>query len=168
MLRHKLARSQVPIFFLLAYAITWSAQIPAYIYAHNHGHSLTNEQNLLHVINLFRGDLDPGLTPYLLLAIFSFGPALAGIIVTGTFHGKAGLRDLWARLTRVRVGVRWMLVVLLLPLSLALVTLALTFLASGLRVIDFTLLEQHRPVLPRAVRGVPRQRDLRPPSCPGR
>ena len=78
LLRRRLARFQLPIFFLLAYAITWSAQIPAYIYAHNSGYTLTNEQNLLHVINLFRDDLDPGLTPYLLIAIFSFGPALAG------------------------------------------------------------------------------------------
>jgi hypothetical protein len=48
---------------VLAYAITWSAQVPAYLYAHEHGHQLTNEQNLLHLVNLFRGELDPGLAP---------------------------------------------------------------------------------------------------------
>jgi uncharacterized protein len=53
-----LARFQLPIFFVLAYAITWSAQVPAYIYAHNHGHQLTNEQNLLHLLNLSRGELE--------------------------------------------------------------------------------------------------------------
>jgi uncharacterized protein len=146
-LRRKLARFQVPIFFLLAYAITWSAQIPAYTYAHNHGYTLTNEQNLLHLINLFRGELDPGLTPYLLIAIFAFGPTLAGIIVTGVFHSKEGLRDLWHRLTRVGVAGRWILIVLLLPLALALVTLAVTFLAGGLRPINFVLLAP-LPLLP--------------------
>jgi membrane protease YdiL (CAAX protease family) len=133
-LRQKLARFQLPIFFLLAYAITWSAQIPAYSYAHNNGYTLTNEQNLLHLLNLFRGDLDPGLTPFLLIAIFAFGPTLAGILVTGVFQGREGLRDLWRRMTRVRVGGRWILIVLLLPLALALLTLAVTFLAGGLRI----------------------------------
>jgi hypothetical protein len=136
----RLARFQLPIFFALAYAITWSAQVPAYIYAHNHGHQLTNEQNLLHLANLFRGDLDPGLTPYLLIAIFAFGPTLAGIIVTGIFHGRSGLRDLWRRTTRVNIGPRWMLIILLLPLALAAVTLALTFLVGGLQPIDFAFL----------------------------
>jgi hypothetical protein len=102
----RLARLQVPIFFLLAYAITWSTQVPAYVYAHNHGHSLTNEQNLLHLVRLVRGDLDPGFTPYLLLAICAFGPTVAGVVVTALFHGKAGLLDLWRRVTRVRVARR--------------------------------------------------------------
>lgn len=140
MVRHKLARFQVPIFFLLAYVITWSAQIPAYTYAYEHGYTLTNEQNLLHLLNLFRGDLDPGLTPSLLIAIFAFGPTVAGIIVTGLFHGKSGLQDLWRRLTLVRVGGRWMMIVLLLPLALAAVALAVTFLAGGLRPINFAFL----------------------------
>jgi membrane protease YdiL (CAAX protease family) len=140
MLRQKLARFQLPIFFLLAYAITWSAQIPAYIYAHNNGYTLTNEQNTLHLINLVRGDLDPGLTPYLLAAIFAFGPTLAGVLVTGIFYGRVGLRDLWSRVTRVRVDGRWILIVLLLPVALGLVTLAVTFLAGGLRPINFVFL----------------------------
>ena len=140
MLRQQLARFQVPIFFVLAYAITWSAQIPAYIYAHNHGYTLTNEQNLLHLVNLFRGALDPGLTPYLLIAILAFGPTVAGILVTGLFHGREGLRDLLRRVTLVRVGGRWMLIVLLLPLALALVTLTVVFLAGGLRPINFVFL----------------------------
>ena len=140
MLRQKLARFQLPIFFLLAYVITWSAQIPAYLYAHNHGYTLTNEQNTLHLINLFRGELDPGLTPYLLIAIFAFGPSVAGVVVTGIFYGRAGLRDLWSRVTRARVDSRWILIVLLLPVALALITLAVTFLAGGLQPINFVFL----------------------------
>lgn len=136
----QLARWQLPIFFTLAYAITWSAQIPAYIYAHNHGHQLTNEQNVLHLLQLFRGQLDPGLTPYLLVAIFAFGPTLAGIIVTGVFHGRSGLLDLWRRVTRLRVGPRWAVVVLLLPLAFALVSLALTFLAGAFRPLNLVLI----------------------------
>jgi uncharacterized protein len=34
MISPRLTRWQLPIFFLLAFAITWSAQIPAYTYAH--------------------------------------------------------------------------------------------------------------------------------------
>ena len=41
------------------------------------------------------------------------GPGLAGILVTGLVHGRAGLRDLRSRLFRWRVGVRWYATVLL-------------------------------------------------------
>ena len=48
------------------------------------------------------------------------GPALAAVVVTALVDGRAGLRDLWARVTRWRIGWRWWAVVAG-TLSLALV-----------------------------------------------
>ena len=138
MISSRLTKWQLPIFFLLAFAITWSAQIPAYTYAHDHGSRLTNEENLLHVVDLLQGELDLVLASYLLLFMFSFGPTLAGIIVTGLFKGRAGLADLFTRTTRVRVAPRWLLIVLLLPVALSVVSLALAFLASGFQSFEFS------------------------------
>ena len=42
------------------------------------------------------------------------GPGLAGILLTGLVHGRAGLRNLRFRLLRWRVGVRWYVPVLLI------------------------------------------------------
>src|SRR5918912_3900766 len=73
-------RLELLVFFGLAFAITWAAQIPADLHVHEHGYALTNEANVRHLVNLFRGRLDPTILPYLLLVMFAFGPALAGII----------------------------------------------------------------------------------------
>jgi uncharacterized protein len=53
-----------------------------------------------------------------LLLVFSYiamlvGPSLAGILLTGIFDGRAGLRDLGSRLLKWRVGIRWYAVALL-------------------------------------------------------
>src|SRR5829696_2476188 len=55
------------------------------------------------------------------------GPPLAGILLTGLIHGRAGFRDLLARMTRWRVGARWYAVALLTaPLLFMAVPLALS------------------------------------------
>ena len=41
--------------------------------------------------------------PYWLHYLTSFGPALAGLILTAIISGRDGLRDLWSRITRWRV-----------------------------------------------------------------
>ena len=41
------------------------------------------------------------------------GPPVAGILLTGLLYGRAGFRDLLARMTRWRVGARWYAVALL-------------------------------------------------------
>jgi membrane protease YdiL (CAAX protease family) len=55
------------------------------------------------------------------------GPSVAGIAMTGLLHGRAGLRDLLARVLRWRVGVRWYLVALLTaPILMAAIIFALS------------------------------------------
>ena len=50
--------------------------------------------------------------PFVYLAALA-GPSVAGILLAGLVHGRAGLRDFRSRLFRWRVGVRWYAVALL-------------------------------------------------------
>jgi hypothetical protein len=43
------------IYYLLAFAITWTTQIPGIIAAHNRGLEVTNEANVFHIADLFTG-----------------------------------------------------------------------------------------------------------------
>ena len=52
------------------------------------------------------------LFPFVYLAML-VGPSVAGILLTGLLHGRAGLREMLSRLLRWRVGARWYAVALL-------------------------------------------------------
>jgi CAAX protease family protein len=56
------------------------------------------------------------------------GPLLAALIVLGITEGRPGLRDLWRRMIQWRVGWRWYVPALLVPLGVA-------FAAGGLNVV---------------------------------
>jgi membrane protease YdiL (CAAX protease family) len=60
--------------------------------------------------------------PFIYLAMLA-GPSLAGILLTGLVHGRAGFRELLSRLLTWRVGARWYAVALLATPLLALATL---------------------------------------------
>jgi membrane protease YdiL (CAAX protease family) len=61
------------------------------------------------------------------------GPSLAGILLTGLVHGKAGLRELWSRLIKWRVNPRWYALALLAaPLLATAILLALSLISSEL------------------------------------
>lgn len=59
----------------------------------------------------------------LVVVSLTIGPALVGILLTALLDGRAGLRDLFARMFRWRVGLRWYGVALLLAPLLAAATL---------------------------------------------
>ena len=66
------------------------------------------------------------LFPFALVVLFS-GPSIAGILMTGLISGRAGLRELFSRLLRWRVGGRWYAAALLSgPLLVAAVLFALS------------------------------------------
>jgi protein-S-isoprenylcysteine O-methyltransferase Ste14/membrane protease YdiL (CAAX protease family) len=62
------------------------------------------------------------LFPIVLLAMLA-GPSVAGILLTGLVHGRAGFRELLSRLLRWEVGARWYAVALLATPLLAMATL---------------------------------------------
>jgi membrane protease YdiL (CAAX protease family) len=69
------------------------------------------------------------LGPALYLALLA-GPSIAGILLTGLVSGRAGFRELLARLLRWRVGVRWYAVALLAaPLLTAVAAFALSLIS---------------------------------------
>jgi membrane protease YdiL (CAAX protease family) len=53
------------------------------------------------------------------------GPLLAGIIVTGITGGRSGLRELFARLVRWRVGARWYLITFATPILICLISVVI-------------------------------------------
>ena len=58
------------------------------------------------------------------------GPPIAGILLTGLLHGRAGFRDLLASMTRWRVGARWYAVALLTaPLVFTAILLAFSLIS---------------------------------------
>jgi uncharacterized protein len=62
---------------------------------------------------LFNSSANPAvLSQFIYLAALA-GPSVAGILMTAVVHGRAGLRDLFSRSLRWRVGVQWYLVALL-------------------------------------------------------
>jgi membrane protease YdiL (CAAX protease family) len=65
-----------------------------------------------------------------LLMVISAGPTTASLVLTGIVDGRAGYRDLLARLTRWRVALRWYAAALLLNPVAMLVVLGALSLAS--------------------------------------
>jgi membrane protease YdiL (CAAX protease family) len=54
----------------------------------------------------------------------AYGPMTASIIVTAAIAGRTGLKELWSRITRWRVGWGWFLIALLSPAALFVVGVA--------------------------------------------
>lgn len=82
------------LFFLLAYLFTWSNWLPRAL----NSRGLTSVQ-----------------VPEILSLLAGYGPALAAILAASLTYGRQGLRELFGRLVKWRVGIRWYLVALFLP-----------------------------------------------------
>lgn len=81
-------------FFLLAYLFTWSNWLPQ---------ALTS-----------RGIASIQVPGFVTL-LAGYGPALAAIIAASLAYGWQGLRDLFGRLLKWRVGIQWYIIALFLP-----------------------------------------------------
>jgi uncharacterized protein len=97
-------------FFTLAFCLTWANWLPQALAS----------RGLLSIT-----------VPDFLTVISGYGPALAAIIVTALTTGKLGLRLLFGRLVRWRVGLRWYAVVLLTPICITLTAVGLHLLTGG-------------------------------------
>jgi membrane protease YdiL (CAAX protease family) len=85
-------------YFALAFAVSWGVVLIVIVVGH--GSILATKEQFETLI--------PFVGPAMLL-----GPSVAGILLTGILYGKAGFRDLLARMTKWRVGARWYAVALL-------------------------------------------------------
>jgi hypothetical protein len=102
-------RTALATFVLLAFALTWVVWVPRALES--------------------AGVLD-GRWASELGAVWSYGPAIAAVL-TAALSGRGALRELGARLTRWRFGVRWWAVVLVGPAGLWLATAGLHGLLGG-------------------------------------
>jgi len=115
-------RNPLVAYFVIAFGVTWAVQIPALLIAEGNDQSLTNDENLRHIFDLFRGRLSGAEASAFLLFILGAGPLVGAVVVFAATSGRAGLGDLWRRVTRWNVGGRWYMVVLGLPVALAAVS----------------------------------------------
>lgn len=97
-------------FFVLAYAFSWLVHVPL---------ALANQ-------GLIAADL-----PAWLHFIGAFGPLAAALLVTAWQNGRTGLRELFGRVTRWRVGARWLLLAIFSPALAFLVAAPIVWLVSG-------------------------------------
>ena len=125
-------RTSLILFFVLAYAITWTCQIVGMQMAQAQEITLGNEFNFLHFLALLSGDVR---LPYLIFSAGA-GPFLAAIIVLAIFEGREGLRNLFSQITKWQLNTRWYLMALVIPLVLAAVSLLFGFLTNGMKMPD--------------------------------
>ena len=110
-LANSMRKHPLPWYFAVTFLLSWGAIVTA-VWAVTGGLSPTPEQ--------FQRTI-PATVPAMLL-----GPAAAGLVLTGILSGRAGYRDLWARLRTWRVDGRWYLFALLAaPVTLAFPVLVL-------------------------------------------
>jgi len=92
-----LKQHSIIAYFALAYAISWTVELP--LVASAQGWLQTPVPSTLHYLA-------------------AFGPLLAALIVTAATEGSSGIRQLLAGLLKWRVGLGWILVAILSPVAL--------------------------------------------------
>ena len=97
-------------FFLLAYLFTWSNWLPQAV----------NSRGIISIH-----------VPGFLTLLAGYGPALAAIIIASLAYGRQGLRELFGRLLRWRVGIQWYLIALLMPAFVIVLAIAINNLMGG-------------------------------------
>ncbi len=97
-----------PLFFLLAFAFSWSIWVP---------------------VGAIGGD--PSVLHHLAVGVAAAGPSLAGVVCTGRDEGRRGVRRLFASLLNWRLRARWYVLSLGGPIAVALTAVALHRLVVG-------------------------------------
>lgn len=92
----------LPIYFVLACAITWTLMVPAMTIAAKQGYVLPSPVTFGEIVKF--GFEDRRHVILSIMLALSQGPMIAAIIVAGVERGKTGFREWWARVTRWRVG----------------------------------------------------------------
>lgn len=105
-------RHPVLSYFAMTFALSWGAALS------------------IAAPHLLRHESLPKLTGLLMFPVMLFGPFLAGLFCTWALDGRAGLRDLFSRVLRLRLPIRWYAVLLIPPLLVSVVLYFLSHVVS--------------------------------------
>ena len=137
-LQRKNGKIDVPllIFFLIAYLIGWGLIPILSSIAKSSGiDSWQTLSQMAEALNFENIDLSvSGWLVYLITRLQDFSFSIAGVIMIAALYGREGLKELWQRLTRWRVGGKWYLFAFL-PFGLYLVA---TIVAGAIGSFQFT------------------------------
>lgn len=102
-----LKRYPVASYFTLTFTISWTGALA------------------IAAPRLLGGEALPKFTGIMMFPIMLLGPSLAGIVLTGMTEGQKGLPDLFSRMKRVRIPVRWYAALFIPPAMMLSVLLCL-------------------------------------------
>lgn len=129
---HLVRRQPVVAFFALTYLLTWLPQGVAYVLARNAGFEISNEDNLGHLGELLRLQLDTEYARIFLIWLAGqFGPLVAAFALASVLYGGEGRRDLLRRMTKWRLEPRWYGLMLGVPVLMVAVSLAFALVSGG-------------------------------------
>lgn len=97
-------------FFSLAMTLSWVVELP---------------------LIAMRQDLIASCLPFSLHYLAAFGPLLAAVIITAWTGGLAGLKELWGRSTRWRVGWKWVIFSIFSPVAVFILSMPIVRLVQG-------------------------------------
>jgi membrane protease YdiL (CAAX protease family) len=100
-------RHPVVSYFVLAFAISWAGAFAVV------------------APSLLRGQTVPKFAGLMMFPVMMLGPSLAGVFMTWRTDGRRGLRDLFSRVVRLQVPVRWYAGLLIAPTVMLCVLLSL-------------------------------------------
>ncbi len=129
-----LIKGPVGQFFLLAIGITWIFWIPTILIASANNYFLPGVYTVFDITNYgFENGFH--FMIFIINQIGVYGPLFAALIVLQRTQGKSEINNLSKRITVWRVNLKWILIIILIPLILSLVSLGANILygadASG-------------------------------------